>query len=128
MHTNIVFQISQELKKIFKVVSRFLSFTKVYSEIPFSKNSFHTETSQSISNANQSVFSHFRSINDKEKIDHIDFKQNQASILFSGLGARLNFFSLIKSWFFCITRHLRQKNLKSYEFSFSPSNSMKINQ
>ena len=53
MHTNIVFQISQELKKIFEIVSRFLGFTKVYSEIPFSKNSFHTETSQSISNANQ---------------------------------------------------------------------------
>ena len=128
MHTNIVFQISQEVKRIFKIVSSFLSFTKVYSEIPFSKNSFHTETSQSISNANQSVFSHFRSINDKEKIDHIDFKQNQASISFSGLGARLNFFSLTKSWFFCITRHLRQKKLKSYEFSFSPLNSMKINQ
>ena len=64
MHTNIVLQISQELKRIFKIVSRFLSFTKVYEEIPFSKNSFHTETSQSISNANQSVFSNFQSIND----------------------------------------------------------------
>ena len=64
MHTNIVFQISQEVKRIFKIVSSFLSFTKVYSEIPFSKNSFHTETSQSISNANQSVFSNFQSIND----------------------------------------------------------------
>ena len=53
MHTYIVFQISQEVNRIFKIVSRFLSFTKVYSEIPFSKNSFHTETSQSISNANQ---------------------------------------------------------------------------
>ena len=52
MHSNIVFQISQEVKRIFKIVSRFLSFKKVYSEIPFSKNSFHTETSQSISNAN----------------------------------------------------------------------------
>ena len=100
MHTNILFQISQEVKRIFKIVSRFLSFTKVYSEIPFSKNSFHTETSQSISNANQSVFSLFRSINDKEKIDHSDFKQNQASILFSGLGARLNFFFLNKELVF----------------------------
>ena len=63
MHTYIVFQISQEVNRIFKIVSRFLSFTKVYSEIPFSKNSFHTETSQSISNANQSVFSNFQSIN-----------------------------------------------------------------
>ena len=100
MHANIVFQIYQEVKSIFKIVSRLLSFTKVYSEIPFSKNSFHTETSQSISNANQSVFSLFRSINDKEKIDHIDFKQNQASILFSGLGARLNFFFLNKELVF----------------------------
>ena len=64
MHTYIVSQISQEVNRIFKIVSRFLSFTKVYSEIPFSKNSFHTETSQSISNANQSIISHFRSIND----------------------------------------------------------------
>ena len=56
MHTNILFQISQEVKRIFKIVSRFLSFTKVYSEIPFSKNSFHTETSQSISNANNQSF------------------------------------------------------------------------
>ena len=64
MHTYIVFQISQEVNRIFKIVSRFLSFTKVYSEIPFSKNSFHTETSQSISNANQSIISHNRSIND----------------------------------------------------------------
>ena len=63
MHINIVFQISQEVKRLFKIVSSFLSFTKVYSEIPFSKNSFHTETSQSISNANQSVFSNFQSIN-----------------------------------------------------------------
>ena len=63
MHTNIVFQTSQEVKRIFKIVSRFLSFTKVYSEIPFSKNSFHTETIQSISNANHLIFSHFRSIN-----------------------------------------------------------------
>ena len=63
MHTNIVFQISQEVKRIFKIVSSFLSFTKVYSEIPFSKNSFHTETIQSISNANHLIFSHFRSIN-----------------------------------------------------------------
>ena len=63
MHTYIVFQISQEVNRIFKIVSRFLSFTKVYSEIPFSKNSFHTETSQSISNANQSIFSNFQSIN-----------------------------------------------------------------
>ena len=57
MHTNIGFQISQELKRIFKIVSCFLNFTKVYSQIPFSKKSFHTETSQSISNANQSIFS-----------------------------------------------------------------------
>ena len=64
MHTNIVFQISQELKRIFKMVSRFLSFIKVYSEIPFTKYSFHTETCQSISNASQSIFSSFRSIND----------------------------------------------------------------
>ena len=64
MQTNIVFQISHKLKIIFKIVSRFLSFTKAYSEIPFSKNSFHTETSLLISNANQSVFSNFRSIND----------------------------------------------------------------
>ena len=63
MHTYIVSQISQEVNRIFKIVSRFLSFTKVYSEIPFSKNSFHTETSQSISNANQSIFSNFQSIN-----------------------------------------------------------------
>ena len=92
MHTNIVFQISQELKRIFKIVSRFISFTKVYSEIPFSKNSFHTDPSQSISNVNQSIFSNLRSINDSQKIDHINFKQNRASILFSGLGVRLNFF------------------------------------
>ena len=63
MDTNIVFQISQEPKRIFKIVSRFLSFTKVYLEMPFSKNAFHTETSQSISNANQSIFSNFQSIN-----------------------------------------------------------------
>ena len=63
MYANIVFQISQEVKSIFKIVSRFLSFTKVYSEIPFSKNLFHTETIQSISNVNHLIFSHFRSIN-----------------------------------------------------------------
>ena len=63
MHTNIVFQISQGLKRIFKIISRFLSFTKTYSEVPFSKNSFHAETSKSISNANQSIFSNFLSIN-----------------------------------------------------------------
>ena len=81
-----------------------------------------------VSNSNQSLFSDLLSIIDLQKICYIDFKQNQASIFFSGLGAGLNFFFFRKSWFFCISKHLRQKNLKSCEFSFSPSNSMKINQ
>ena len=128
MNTNIVFQISQGPKRIFKIVARLLSFTKIPSGIRFSKNSYHTENSQSISNSNQSVFSDLRSIIDLQKIHYIDFKQNQASIFFSGLGTHLNFFSLQKNWFFCIGKYLRQKKLKSYEFSFSPSNSVKINQ
>ena len=45
MHTNIVFQISHELKRIFKIAARFLSFKKAYSEISFTKNLYHTETS-----------------------------------------------------------------------------------
>ena len=110
MHTNIVFQITQELKRISKIAANFLSFTKVYSEIPFSKSSYHTETSQSISNANESIISNFRSIIDLQKLNHIDFKQNQTPILFSGLGARPNFFPLRKSWFLCISKHFRQKN------------------
>ena len=57
MHSNIIFQISHELKRIFEIATRFLSFPKLYLEIPFSKNAYHTETSQSISNANQSIFS-----------------------------------------------------------------------
>ena len=96
MHTNVVFQISQELKRIFKVAARFLSLTKVLFEIPFSKSPYHTETSQSISNSNQSLFSDLGSIIDTQKIHYIDFRQNQASVLFSGLGARLNFFFLRK--------------------------------
>ena len=97
MNTNIVFQISQGPKRIFKIAARLLSFTKIPSGIRFSKNSYHTENSQSISNSNQSVFSDLRSVIDLQKIHYIDFKQNQASILFSGLGKRLNFFSLRKS-------------------------------
>ena len=57
MHSNIIFQLSHELKRIFEIATRFLSFPKLYLEITFSKNSYHTETSQSISNANQSIFS-----------------------------------------------------------------------
>ena len=57
MPTNIAFLISQELKGIFKIAARFSSFLKVYSQIPFRKNPYHTETSQLISNANQSIFS-----------------------------------------------------------------------
>ena len=59
MHTKIIFEMSQELKRILKITTRFLSFTKDYSEIPISKNSYHTETSQSISNANRSIISNF---------------------------------------------------------------------
>ena len=53
MYTNIAFQISQELKRIFKTAKLFLSFTKALSEVPFSKNSYHTKTSQSTTNSNQ---------------------------------------------------------------------------
>ena len=73
-------------------MARFLGFTKVLSEIPFSKISCHTETSQSIFSSNQSVFSDLRSIIDLEKVHYNDFKQNQASFFFSELGAHLNFF------------------------------------
>ena len=104
--------ISQELM--------FLSFTKVLVKTRIIQ--------RPVSNSNQSLFSDLLSIIDLQKICYIDFKQNQASIFFSGLGAGLNFFFFRKSWFFCISKHLRQKNLKSCEFSFSPSNSMKINQ
>ena len=104
--------ISQELM--------FLSFTKVLVKTRIIQ--------RPVSNSNQSLFSDLLSIIDLQKIGYIDFKQNQASIFFSGLGAGLNFFFFRKSWFFCISKHLRQKNLKSCEFSFSPSNSMKINQ
>ena len=103
--------ISQELM--------FLSFTKVLVKTRIIQ--------RPVSNSNQSLFSDLLSIIDLQKICYIDFKQNQASIFFSGLGAGLNFFFFRKSWFFCISKHLRQKNLKSCEFSFSPSNSMKIN-
>ena len=104
--------ISQELM--------FLSFTKVLVKTRIIQ--------RPVSNSNQSLFSDLLNIIDLQKICYIDFKQNQASIFFSGLGAGLNFFFFRKSWFFCISKHLRQKNLKSCEFSFSPSNSMKINQ
>ena len=104
--------ISQELM--------FLSFTKVLVKTRIIQ--------RPVSNSNQSLFSDLLSIIDLQKICYIDFKQNQASIFFSGLGAGLNFFFFRKSWFFCSSKYLRQKNLKSCEFSFSPSNSMKINQ
>ena len=104
--------ISQELM--------FLSFTKVLVKTRIIQ--------RPVSNSNQSLFSDLLSIIDLQKICYIDFKQNQASIFFSGLEAGLNFFFFRKSWFFCISKHIRQKNLKSCEFSFSPSNSMKINQ
>ena len=96
MHTNVVFQISQELKRIFKVAARFLSLTKVLFEIIFSKSPFHTETSQSIPSSNHSLFSDSGSIIDPQKIHYIDFRPNQASALFSELGARLNLFFLRK--------------------------------
>ena len=129
MHTNIVFQISHELKRIFKIATRLLSLRKVLLETPFSKKvrDQRPETSQSISSSNQSLFSILRSIIDLKKIHYIDFKQNKASVLLLGLGARLNFFSLQKSLFPCISKHFCQKNLKPYKFSFSLSNLMKIN-
>ena len=77
-------------------MARFLSFTKVLSKIPFNQNSYHTETSQSISNSNESVFSDLRSIIDLQKNHYIEFKQNEASVLFPGLRARLNFFFFTK--------------------------------
>ena len=83
MYTNIAFQISQELKRIFKTAKLFLSFTKALSEIPFSKNSYHTKTSQSTTNSNQSVFSDLQSFIDLQKTHYIDIKQNLASILVS---------------------------------------------
>ena len=104
-----------------------LSFTKVLVKTRIIQRPV-SNSNQSISNLNQSLFSDLLSIIDLQKVYYIDFKQNQASIFFSGLGAGLNFFFWRKSWFFCISKHLRQKNMKSYEFSFSPSNSMKINQ
>ena len=102
IHANIVFQISQELRIISKIAARFLSFTKVYLEIRFSKNSYHTETSQS-------TFSNFRSIIDLQKNNHIDFKQNQASILFSGLGPGLNFFFRYESAGFSVLVNISVK-------------------
>ena len=104
-----------------------LSFTKVLVKTRIIQRPV-SNSNQSISNLNQSLFSDLLSIIDLQKVYYIDFKQNQASIFFSGLGAGLNFLFWRKSWFFCISKHLRQKNMKSYEFSFSPSNSMKINQ
>ena len=129
MHTNIVFQISHELKRIFKIATRLLSLRKVLLETPFSKkvSDQRPETSQSISSSNQSLFSILRSIIDLKKIHYIDFKQNKASVLLLGLGAPLNFFSLQKSLLPCISKHFCQKNLKAYKFSFSLSNLMKIN-
>ena len=82
IHTNTAFQISQELKRIFKIAVRFLSLTKVLSEIPLSKNSHHTETSQSTSHSNQSLFSDLRSILDLQKIHYIDWIQTKSSISF----------------------------------------------
>ena len=99
IHANIVFQISQELRIISKIVARF---TKVYSEIRFSENSYHTETSQS-------TFSNFRSIIDLQKNNHIDFKQNQVSILFSGLGPGLNFFFRYESAGFSVLVNISVK-------------------
>ena len=79
---------------MFKIEAPFLSLLKALLEMSFSKTSYHTETSQSISNSNQSLFSDLGSIIDLQKIHYIDFKQNQASVLFSGLGTRLNCFFL----------------------------------
>ena len=44
MHTNVVIQISQELKRMFKIEARFLSLLKALLETSFSKTSYHTET------------------------------------------------------------------------------------
>ena len=69
MHTNIVFQISHELKRIFKIATRLLSLRKVLLETPFSKkvSDQRPETSQLISSSNQSLFSILRSIIDLKK-------------------------------------------------------------
>ena len=96
-YSNILFK---ELKRMFKIEARFLSLLKALLETSFSKTSYHTETSQSISNSNQSLFSDLRSIIDLQKIHYIDFKQNQASVLFSGLGTRLNCFFLTEKLIF----------------------------
>ena len=91
MHTNIAFQITQEIERIFKIVAHFPSFTKVNLEIPFSKNLYHTETSQLISNANRSVFSNFRSIIDLQKINHLHFNYNtnRNNILYAQFGLQV---------------------------------------
>ena len=85
------------------------------------------ETSQSISNANQLIFSNFQSIIDLQKINYIDFKQNQASILFSGLRARVNIFFPYERAGFSVLVNISVKKMMPYEFSFSLSKSIKIN-